>query len=103
MTAPEAAGKRLITAGDFMWMKDVAETLRAKLGNRAAKIPTKELPDFVVNIGANFSHALKTLKPLVRRSHRFSAETTRRVLGWSTRPATETVVDCAESLLAKAA
>ncbi len=100
MTAPGAAGQRLITAGDFMWMKEVAATLRARLGDRAPKIPTKGLPDFVVNIGANFSHALKTLKPLVQRSHRFSADKTRRVLGWSTRPATETVIDCAESLLA---
>jgi dihydroflavonol-4-reductase len=83
-----------------MWMKEVAETLRAKLGARAPKIPIKALPDFVVRIGANFSHALKTLKPLVGRSHRFASDKARRLLNWSTRPAAETVVDCAESLLA---
>ena len=29
MTSPEAAGGRFIAAGDFMWVADVAKTLRA--------------------------------------------------------------------------
>lgn len=100
MTAPGAAGQRLIVSGDFMWMKDIAAAIRAKLGAKADKTPTKELPDWVVGVGANFSHALKTLKPLIRRSHRFSSDKARKVIGLKTRPAVETVVDCAESLLA---
>jgi dihydroflavonol-4-reductase len=102
MTAPAAAGQRLIITGDFMWMKEIAATLRAKLGARAGKVPTKMLPDFVVTLGARFSPALNTLKPLLARSHRFSADKARRILGLKTRPAAETVVDCAESLLALA-
>jgi dihydroflavonol-4-reductase len=101
MTAPGASGQRLIANGDFMWMKEIAAVLRARLGGKAAKVPTKILPDVVVNLGARFSLALHTLKPLLNRSHRFSSEKARRVLGWSTRPASETVVDCAESLFAK--
>ena len=100
MTAPGAAGQRLIVSGDFMWMKDIAAAIKVKLGGKGDKAPTKELPDWVVNIGANFSHALMTLKPLIRRSHRFSSEKARRVIGLKTRPATETVTDCAVSLLA---
>lgn len=100
MTAPGAAGQRLIITGDFMWMKDIAATLRAKLGAQGAKVPTKMLPDFVIKIGANFSPAMNTLKPLLRRSHRFSSDKARRIIGLKTRPATETVVECAQSLLA---
>ena len=100
MTAPGAAGQRLIVNGDFMWMKDIAATLKAKLGPRGDKIPTRMLPDWIVKVGANFNSALNTLKPLLRRSHRFSSEKARRIIGLKTRPATETVVDCAESLLA---
>jgi nucleoside-diphosphate-sugar epimerase len=99
MTAPGAAGERLIISGDFMWMKEMAATLRQRLGSRAAKVPTKELPDFVVKLGAPFSPALNVLKPLLRRSHRFSSDKARRVIGLRTRPAAETVVDCAESLM----
>lgn len=102
MTAPGAAGQRLIVSGDFMWMKDIAAAVKAKLGAKGDKVPTKELPDWVVGVGANFSHALKTLKPLIRRSHRFSSEKARKVIGLKTRPAVETVVECAESLLAGA-
>jgi nucleoside-diphosphate-sugar epimerase len=99
MKAPGAAGQRLIITGDFMWMKDVAATVKAKLGARGDKVPTRMLPDWIVKIGANFNPALNTLKPLLRRSHRFSSEKARRLIGLKTRPATETVVDCAESLL----
>lgn len=99
MTAPGAAGQRLIVSGDFLWMKDIAAVLRDKLGARA-RVPTKPLPDFVVTLGAPFSPALNTLKPLLRRSHRFSSDKARKLIGLKTRPATETVVECAESLLA---
>jgi dihydroflavonol-4-reductase len=71
-----------------------------RLGKRGDKVPTKELPDWIVKVGANFSHALNTLKPLLHRSHCFSSDKARRIIGLKTRPAAETVVDCAESLLA---
>ncbi|MEQ1785072.1 MAG: aldehyde reductase [Hyphomonadaceae bacterium] len=100
MTAPGAAGQRLIVSGDFMWMKDIAAAIKVRLGPKGDKVPTKELPDWIVTIGAHFSHALMTLKPLIRRSHRFSSEKARRVIGLKTRPATETVTDCAVSLIA---
>ncbi|HOY77674.1 MAG TPA: NAD-dependent epimerase/dehydratase family protein [Hyphomonadaceae bacterium] len=99
MTAPGAAGQRLIVSGDFMWMKDIAAVLKAKLGAQGDKVSTKELPDFVVKLGANFNPALNTLKPLLRRSHRFSSEKARRLIGLKTRPAEDTVIDCARSLL----
>ena len=100
MTVPEAAGERFIINGDFMWMKEIAAVVKEKLGARGDKVPTQELPDIVVRLGANFSPALATLKPLLRRSHRFSSEKARRTIGLATRPAVDTVVDCAESLLA---
>lgn len=101
MEAPAAAGERFIINGDFMWMKDIAAVLRQRLGGRpGVKIPTKELPDWIVKLGAGFSPALNTLRPLLRRSHRFSSEKARKLIGLQTRPAEETVVDCAESLLA---
>ncbi|MFT3722844.1 MAG: aldehyde reductase [Hyphomonadaceae bacterium] len=103
MKAPGAAGQRLIISGDFMWMKEIAALLKARLGARGDKVPTKILPDWVVKAGAGFNPALNTLKPLLQRSHRFSSEKARRLIGLRTRPATETVVDCAESLLEIAA
>jgi uncharacterized protein YbjT (DUF2867 family) len=61
MIAPEAAGQRFIAAGDFMWMKDMAITLRSTLGATATTVPTRELPDFLVRFLALFIPQLRML------------------------------------------
>jgi dihydroflavonol-4-reductase len=99
MTSPDAAGERFLAVGDFMWMAEIAATLRAQLGGRAAKVPTRGLPDFVVRILAAFIPPLRMLTSGLGRRQRFSAAKAERVLGFAPRPATTTVVDCAESLL----
>tara|TARA_R110000868_G_scaffold17312_3_gene76205 strand:- start:561 stop:1568 length:1008 start_codon:yes stop_codon:yes gene_type:complete len=99
MTAPEAAGERFVAAGDFMWMGDVATVLRNKLGSRAAKVPTRNMPSLVVRFLALFMPQLRAIVPNLDRDLSFSAAKAERVLGWKARPAAVTVVDCAESLL----
>lgn len=39
LTAAGAAGQRFIAAGEFMWMEDIAKTLRAQLGEAGARYP----------------------------------------------------------------
>ena len=99
MTAPEAAGQRFLATGDFLWMEDIARALRSKLGSRAAKTPSRRLPDFVVRLLLPFMPQLRPLAPLLGRKFALTPEKARRVLGFSPRPATTTVVDCAESLI----
>ena len=103
MTAPEAAGERFIAAGEFMWLSDIARTLRERLGDRAAKVPSRGVPDGVVRLLARVVPPLRTLTPLLGRDLAFDAAKARRVLGFAPRPAASTVVDCAESLLDAAA
>jgi nucleoside-diphosphate-sugar epimerase len=99
MTSPEAAGQRFLAAGDFVWMSEIAAALRAKLGDRAGQVPTRDLPDFVVRLLSLFVPQLRMLTPDLGRRNPLTSEKARRVLGFSPRPATTTVVDCAESLL----
>lgn len=99
MTSPEAAGERFIAAGDFMWMHDIAKTLRSKLGDRATKVPIRRLPDFIVRILLPFMPQLKGLTPMLGRKFPLTSEKARKMLGFVPRPATTTIVDCAESLL----
>jgi dihydroflavonol-4-reductase len=99
MTSPEASGQRFIAAGDFMWMEEIAKTLRSRLGEQASKVPTRRLPNFIVRVMLPFTPRFKTLAPLLGRKFLLTSEKARRVLGFSPRPATTTVVDCAESLL----
>jgi nucleoside-diphosphate-sugar epimerase len=102
MTSPAAAGERFIGGGDFMWQAEIARTLRAKLGRRAGKVPTRGVPDFVVRLLARFVPALRTLTPLLGRELIFSSAKARRVLGFSPRPAVTTIVDSAVSLTSAA-
>jgi dihydroflavonol-4-reductase len=99
MISAEAAGQRFLATGDFMWMKDIASTLRARLGERASKVPTRGLPDFVVRFLSLFIPQMRMLTRDLGRRNDVTSEKARRVLGFSPRPATTTVVDCAESLV----
>ena len=101
MTAPEAAGQRFIAAGEFMWMADIADTLRARLGTRAGKVPTRRLPDAAVRLLSVFIPQLRSLTGDLGRRNELTSAKARLVLGFAPRPATATLVDCAESLLAQ--
>jgi len=100
MTAPAAAGERFIAAGEFMWMGELADTLRVALGPRGARVPTRRLPDVLVRLLATFTPNLRQVTPLLGVKFIQTSEKARRSLGFSPRPARETIVDCAESLLA---
>jgi dihydroflavonol-4-reductase len=100
MTAPEAAGERFIAAGKFMWMREIADALRGGLGARGEKVPVKQLPDLAIRAGALFNPQLKAMSKLLGRLVRYSPAKAERVLGWKTRAEEDTVVQCAESLLA---
>lgn len=97
MTTPEAAGERFLATGEFLWMREMAEALAADLDR---KVPTRELPNFLVRLAARFQdHSLREITPALGRRNRHSTEKALRVLGWKPRPARETVVDCAHSLI----
>lgn len=100
MTLPEAAGQRFIAAGEFMWMEEIAQTLRTKLGEPAGKVLTRRLPNFVVKLMALINPPLRAVTPTLGRKHVFNSAKAQRVLGFSPRPAATTVVECAESLIA---
>ena len=99
MLAPEAAGQRFVAAGDFLWMADMARLLREILGPRAGKVPTRGMPDFVVRLAALFNYEARLIAPNLGRRREFSSAKAGRLLGWDQRPARETVLDCARSVL----
>jgi hypothetical protein len=63
-------------------------------------VPTRQVPDVVVRFAARFlDPSLREITPALGRRNRHSTEKARRVLGWEPRPAQETVIDCARSLI----
>ena len=103
MTTPAAAGQRFIAAGDFMWLAEIARTLKEKLGERAAKVPTRGLPDFVLRLLSLFDRDLKVVTPTLGLRRSFTSAKAQAALGWTPRPAVTSVLECAESLIAKGA
>jgi dihydroflavonol-4-reductase len=99
MTAPEAAGERFLGAGPFLWMSEVAEIMRDRLGPSAAKVPTRKVPNFMVRAMARFDPGLRTVVGDLGKRRLMSSEKAKTRLGWSLRPIEETVVDTAESLM----
>ncbi|WP_262056608.1 NAD-dependent epimerase/dehydratase family protein [Streptomyces sp. STR69] len=104
MTSPAAAGQRFLATGEFVWMADIARTLRDGLGEHGRTVSTRRLPDFAVRLAARFRDpSLREITPALGRRNRHSTEKARRVLGWEPRPAREAVLDCARSLIAHGA
>src|SRR5580704_8533021 len=53
MTDPAAKGERfLAVAGDFLSMLDVAKILKRRLGAAARRVPSRQLPDWVIRLAA---------------------------------------------------
>jgi dihydroflavonol-4-reductase len=101
LSAPEAGGQRLLAAGSFLWFSDVAEILRARLGDQASRVPTRKVPNFVVRAMALVDPSVRSVAGELGQKTTYSLDNAKRRVGWSPRPVEETIVDCARSLLAQ--
>jgi hypothetical protein len=54
MTTLSAASQRFIGSCEFYWMADIAKILKQGLGEKARKVPTISIPDFLVRAFAIF-------------------------------------------------
>jgi nucleoside-diphosphate-sugar epimerase len=101
MTAPEAGGERFLGTGEFVWMREIAQTLHDGLGDAGKKISTRQIPDFLVRLTSLWDRSLRSITISLGRRNRHTTEKARSVHGWSPRPASETVLACANSLIAR--
>ncbi len=100
MTHPAARGERfLAVAGNFMSMLEIAGVLKARLGPAAGKVPTRELPNWLVRLAALRDPAVKQIVPELGKKKNASGDKARRVMGWTPRSNEEAVVATAESLM----
>jgi dihydroflavonol-4-reductase len=100
MTHPAAKGERfLAVAGEFMSIKQVAQVLKARMGAAAKKVPTLEVPNFLVRLAALRDPAVKSIVPELGKKKNATNEKARRLLGWSPRSNEEAIVATAESLV----
>src|SRR4029078_2002341 len=64
MTSPAAKGERfLAVAGQFMSIQDIARVLRRRTGAAASKVPTLQLPNWLVRLASLRDPAVKQIVP----------------------------------------
>lgn len=100
MTDPAAKGERfLAVSGDFMSIREIAETLRARMGEAARRVPTKELPNWMLRIASLRDPAVRQIIPELGKRKNATNEKARRLLGWSPRSREDALAAAAESLV----
>lgn len=100
MTDPAARGERfLATAGDFLSVQQMAQTLRRELGAAARRVPTRQLPNWLVRLAALADPTVRQILPDLGKFKNASNAKARRVLGWNPRGAGEALVATARSLI----
>jgi nucleoside-diphosphate-sugar epimerase len=100
MTDPAAKGERfLATAGDFVSIRQMAQILKDHLGRAARRVPTREVPDWLVRLVGVFDSSVRQILPDLGKFKNGSSEKARRLLAWSPRPREDAIAATAESLL----
>lgn len=100
MTNPAASGQRFIaTAGESIWMVEVARILKENLGDAAAKVKTMELPTALLKVLALKDPKIKAIVPLLGINMNTTSAKAIRMLGWSPRSTKDAILATAESLI----
>ncbi len=94
ITAPGAAGKRILGAAEFMWIAEMAGTLKAAYPQ--CRIPVRVGPDFMARLWGIFDRQIRSITPLLGRRYELDSARARSLLDIDFIPA-------GESLLAAAA
>ncbi|MBP6176961.1 MAG: aldehyde reductase [Anaerolineales bacterium] len=99
MQTPEAAGKRWLVAADkSLWLKDIAELLHGKYAGKY-KINKIQFPSFLVRFIGVFDKKVSRVTQSLDWDYELSNANAKHILKWTPRPAEESVLAMAESLI----
>lgn len=97
MTSDTAAGERFLATGKFMWMSEIADTLRSHYPNH--NIPHYSLPNWLARVVSYFDPALKTVIEDLGFKHNVINTKAITQLNWHPRSEEQSIIDTAESLI----
>jgi nucleoside-diphosphate-sugar epimerase len=100
LETPGLAGERFLGAGPCLTALEVGAVLRARLGDKARKTPTRMMPDWLVSILALFNPEVRGIKTEIGKVRHVDASHAKQRLGWTMRPVEDTIADCGTSLIA---
>ena len=98
LSHPAAANQRFLCTDKSLWMVEVTRAIRAALPD-AKKVPTGELPSFLVRLIGLVEPRLRAIVPELDRERHTSHAKAEQMLGFRFRSATESAVAAARSLI----
>jgi dihydroflavonol-4-reductase len=99
LKAPDMAGERFIASGPFLKLRAIAEILRGQLGDEARKVTRRDASDWMVRVTALFNPLAKAVVRELGSVRNLDASHAKAVLGWTSRPVEQSIVDTARCLI----
>ena len=99
--AETVRGERFPTSQKFMWIREMADTIRARVPQHAGKVPTRRMPDWLAKLLALFMPEMRQIKSELGNVRDVSGRHTEEKLGFTYIPAEQTLEDTVKSLVAK--
>lgn len=99
--AEKVRGERFPTSQKFMWIREMADTVRERAPEHAGKVPSRPMPDWLVKLLAIFMPEMKQIKGELGNVRDVSGAHTEEVLGYTFIPAEQTIEDTVRSLVEK--
>jgi nucleoside-diphosphate-sugar epimerase len=101
MDDPKAKGERFLGVADHgvLSFMDIARVIKAKRLENAKKVPTMQLPNFLMKAVAFFDPSVRQILPELGRSMDISNEKAKSQLGWTPRSTEESILDTVDSLV----
>ncbi|GAM91370.1 hypothetical protein ANO11243_094190 [Dothideomycetidae sp. 11243] len=98
-TKPEASGQRyLAVAGKSLSLADMGAVLRKDLPEHAGRVPTRNLPTFLVKIMSYLMPQLRDIAPQLGQKKDYSNDKAKS-LGWKPKSADEAIASCGQALV----
>ena len=99
LTTPGIRDERYVCSGPFLKMIDVANLLRATLGEQARKVPSKKMPDWLLKLLALVRPELKQLVAELGNVRGGDSSHAMKTLGWTMRTPEDAILATAHSLI----
>ncbi|WP_185248301.1 aldehyde reductase [Chryseobacterium bernardetii] len=100
MLSPLASGQRFIAvAGKSISLLEIAKILKDNLGKKADKVPTKEVPNWIIKFLSLFNPKFSMILPHLGLVKNGSNEKAKKLLGWKPRSTKEAILATAHSLI----
>jgi dihydroflavonol-4-reductase len=99
MIKPEAAGERFCCFAENMWLQEIAIILDTVFREQGYPVRTNKLPNAVIYLVSIFDKSAREMIKDIGRQNFIETSKIRRVLNWQPRPAKDSIVDMAESMI----